>query len=80
MTSTKPAGHIGRYRREVEFQKLGPALIIASSLVLAIRTARWPPTQSDGLAKYGMGKGSRAQRPDREDCSFACHCTLPRDV
>jgi hypothetical protein len=44
MTSTKPAGHIGGYRREVDFQKLGPALIIASSLVLAIRTG---PVASD---------------------------------
>ena len=36
---------IGGYRREVDHQKLGPALLIASSLVLAIRTARWPSTQ-----------------------------------
>ena len=50
MTSTNRAGHVGGYRREVDFQKLGPALIIASSLMLAIRTARWPPTHSDGLA------------------------------
>ena len=50
MTSTKTEGHVGGYRREVDFQKLGPALVIASSLVLAIRTARWPPTHSDGLA------------------------------
>jgi len=37
-------------RKEVDYQKLGPALLIASSLVLAIRTARWPATHSDGLA------------------------------
>jgi len=30
----------GGYRREVDYQELGPALLIASSLVLAIRTAR----------------------------------------
>jgi hypothetical protein len=45
-----------RYRREVDFQKLGPALIIASSLVVAIRTARWPPTHSDGLANMEWEK------------------------
>jgi hypothetical protein len=56
MTSTKTEGHIGGYRREVDFQKLGPALVIASSLVLAIRTARWPPTQSDGLVNMEWEK------------------------
>jgi hypothetical protein len=56
MTSTKTEGHIGGYRREVDFQKLGPTLIIASSLVLAIRTARWPATHSDGLANMEWEK------------------------
>ena len=47
---------IGGYRREVDHQKLGPALLIASSLVLAIRTARWSPTHSDGLAQVEWEK------------------------
>jgi hypothetical protein len=50
MTSTKEGPQIGGHHREVDYQKLGPALVIASSLVLAIRTARWSPTTSDGLA------------------------------
>jgi hypothetical protein len=50
MTSTKAGSHVGGYRREIDHQKLGPALAIAASLVLAIRTARWGPTHSDGLA------------------------------
>jgi hypothetical protein len=50
MTSTNAEKPIGGYRREVDIQKLGPALLIASSLVLAIRTAKWSPTHSDGLA------------------------------
>jgi hypothetical protein len=50
MTSTKERPQIGGHHREVDYQKLGPALVIASSLVLAIRTARWSPTTSDGLA------------------------------
>jgi hypothetical protein len=50
MTSTNVGGQVGGYRREVDSQKLGPALLIASSLVLAIRTAKWSPTHSDGLS------------------------------
>jgi hypothetical protein len=56
MTSTKPAPRIGGYRHEVDHQKLGPALLIASSLVLAIRTARWSPTHSDGLSNVEWDK------------------------
>ena len=50
MTSTNQGTQAGGHRREVDYQKLGPALLIASSLVLAVRTARWSPTHSDGLA------------------------------
>jgi hypothetical protein len=50
MTSTNPNDEIGGYRSEVDRQKLGPTLVIASSLILAIRTARWSPTHSDGLS------------------------------
>jgi len=50
MTFTSTGARIGGYRKEVDQQKLGPALLIASSLILAIRTARWAPTHSDGLA------------------------------
>ena len=35
---------------------LGPAPLIASSLVLAIRTARWPATHSEGLADVDWRK------------------------
>jgi hypothetical protein len=38
MTSTNE--RVGGVRKEVEYQKLGPALLIAASLVLAVRTAR----------------------------------------
>ncbi|WP_353069881.1 hypothetical protein RBB75_06065 [Tunturibacter empetritectus] len=56
MTSTNVGSRVGGYRREVDFQKLGSALLIASSLVLAIRTSRWDPTQSDGLANVEWEK------------------------
>ena len=40
----------------MDYQKLGLALLIASSLVLAVRTARWPATHSDGLAEVDWEK------------------------
>jgi hypothetical protein len=33
---------IAGYRKEVDLSRIGPTLVIASSLILAIRTARWP--------------------------------------
>ena len=56
MTSINGGMRIGGLRQEVDQQKLGPALLIASSLVLAIRTARWNPTHSDGLANVDLEK------------------------
>jgi hypothetical protein len=56
MTSTNPGSRVGGYRCEVDYQKLGPALLIASSLVLAIRTSQWSPTHSDGLANVEWDK------------------------
>jgi hypothetical protein len=58
MTSTKPGSRVGGFRREVDYQKLGPTLLIASSLVLAIRTPRRDPTHSDGLANVNGRKKS----------------------
>jgi len=55
MTSTN-SDHTGGHRREVDYEKLGPALLIASSLVLAIRTAKWSPTHGDGLSTVDLDK------------------------
>ena len=38
---------IAGYRREVDLSQLGPILLVASSLILAIRTARWPRSDTD---------------------------------
>jgi hypothetical protein len=38
MTSTKNGSQVGGYRSEVDPQKLGPALVIALSLVLGLHT------------------------------------------
>jgi hypothetical protein len=54
--SANPGAKVGGHWREVDHQKLGPALLIASSLVLAIRTARWSPTHSDGLSNADWEK------------------------
>ncbi|MGC9197797.1 MAG: hypothetical protein ACP5E5_02530 [Acidobacteriaceae bacterium] len=54
MTSTDR--RVGGFREEVDSQKLGPSLLIAASLVLAIRTARWPATHTDGLAEVDWQK------------------------
>jgi hypothetical protein len=56
MTSTRKGSQIGGYRSEVDQQKLGPSLVIASSLVLSIRTSRWPTIHSDGLANMEWEK------------------------
>ena len=56
MPSTNAGMRVGGVRREIDQQKLGPALLIASSLVLAIRTARWSPTHRDGLANVDLDK------------------------
>lgn len=56
MPSTNGGMRVGGVRREVDQQKLGPALLIASSLVLAIRTARWSPSHSDGPANADLEK------------------------
>jgi hypothetical protein len=38
---------IAGYRREVDLSKMGPTLVIASGLILAIRTAKWPRIVGD---------------------------------
>ena len=77
MTSTNPDPRIGGYRHEVDHQKLGPALLIASSLVLAIRTARWSPTLSDGLSNVEWDKEVK-HNSDREGRPISFDRTLSR--
>jgi hypothetical protein len=67
MTSTNEGTRLAGYRREVDRQKLGPALLIASSLVLSVRTAQWTPTHSDSSHTLS-GIASRAQCLGCEDC------------
>jgi hypothetical protein len=41
---------IGGYEQRPDWPKMGPSLLIAACLVLAIRTAKWPPRGSGGTA------------------------------
>jgi hypothetical protein len=42
---------IGGYEQKPDWPKMGPSLLIAACLILAVRTAKWPPrsvgTESD---------------------------------
>ena len=55
MTSTN-GSRVGGFRKEVEQERLGPTLAIAVSLVLGIRTAKWPATHSEGLSDSDWDK------------------------
>jgi hypothetical protein len=39
---------IGGYEQRPDWPKMGPSLLIATCLVLAIRTAKWPPRSTGG--------------------------------
>jgi len=41
---------IGGYNVTTDWPKLGPSLLIATALILAIRTAKWPATFSQTAA------------------------------
>jgi hypothetical protein len=41
---------IGGYKKEIDYERLGPTMMIAASLILAVRTARRPTEYSDNLS------------------------------
>ena len=45
---------VAGYNNAPDWPKLGPSLIIATSLVLAIRTAKWPPEDTHHLSSPKM--------------------------
>ena len=55
MTSNN-GSRVGGFRKEVDQERLGPTLAIAASLVLGIRTAKWPATHSEGLSDADWDK------------------------
>ena len=42
--------NIGGYEDRPDWPKMGPSLLIATCLILAIRTARWPGRSADSTA------------------------------
>ncbi len=47
---------VGGYNDRPDWPKLGPSLLIASALVLAIRTAKWPASHEERLSNHDLNK------------------------
>lgn len=47
---------IGGYNEQVDWPKLGPSLLIATCLVVAIRTAKWPAQVSEHVSSVDLDK------------------------
>ncbi len=46
----------GRFYPETQLAQVGPTLVIASSLILAIRTARWPVSEAGTHSTPGLAR------------------------
>ena len=51
-----PKRKIGGYRDCPDWPKLGPSLLLATCLILAIRTAKWLPKSDAGLSERDLEK------------------------
>lgn len=47
---------VGGHHDRPDWPKLGPSLLIATCLILAVRTAKWPPTGSDMTSNPELDK------------------------
>jgi len=58
---------VGGYHERPDWPKLGPSLLIATCLILAIRTAKWLPHWSDMTSNPELDKeiGYAAYQADR---------------
>jgi len=45
---------VGGYDKVTDFPKLGPSLLIATCMILAIRTARWPAIHGERLSNVDL--------------------------
>jgi hypothetical protein len=45
---------VGGYREEIAWPKMGPSMLIATSLILAVRTAKWPPHCNEKLCNIEL--------------------------
>jgi hypothetical protein len=47
---------VGGYKEGPDFPKLGPSLLIATCLIVAIRTAKWPPRSDPSLSDQDLNQ------------------------
>jgi hypothetical protein len=47
---------VGGYNDRPDGPKLGPSLLIASALILAILTAKWPASHDERLGNHNLNK------------------------
>jgi hypothetical protein len=47
---------VGGHHERPDWPKLGPSLLIATCLILAIRTAKWPPARTDMTSNPELDK------------------------
>jgi hypothetical protein len=47
---------VGGYRESLDWPKLGPSLLIATALIVAIRTARWPAQFDEQYSELKLGR------------------------
>ena len=58
---------VGGYEERPDWPKLGPSLLIATCLMLAIRTARWPAVRRRALAVLSSSRRSNTAFTSRDE-------------
>ena len=48
------AREVGGYNDHPDWPKLGPSLLIASALILAVRTAKWPADRDANFSNHAL--------------------------
>ncbi len=48
--------HVGGYNKKPDYPRLGPSLLIAASVILAIRTAKWGARQEGTASDRDLDK------------------------
>jgi hypothetical protein len=65
---------IGGYEQRPDWPKMGPSLLIAACLVLAIRTAKWPPRSTGAPPQTVRGDRERgASGGPSLECALVSH-------
>jgi hypothetical protein len=64
---------VGGYKDHPDWPKMGPSLLIATCLILAIRTAKWPPNFDSSFSEASLDQENRLRRPSRRTCAHVAH-------